>query len=95
VSVTTSGGFTNALAVDDVEFSTAGPPPPCVATSMLRITLNRPTDGTIVQTDAFILEGSVDAGGAPITSASVIAQGTTTRNGPAHPTPIDSFDGSG
>ena len=31
VSVTTGGGYTSGLAVDDVEFSTVGPPPPCPA----------------------------------------------------------------
>ena len=80
VMVTSGGGFANGLAVDDVEFTSVGPPPPCGATSPPRITLVNPGPGISVQNNEFLLEGSVDSPGAPITSATVSARsgsGTT------------------
>ena len=71
VSVTTGGGYTSGLAVDDVEFSTVGPPPACAASGPPTVTLPQPADGSSVYTDAFLLAGSVQANGAPVTSVAV------------------------
>ena len=93
VSVTTGGGFTGGLAVDDIEFSTVGPPPPCNATGPPSVTLSQPPDGLVVQNDAFLLQGSVDNAGAPITSASVIEQSATTHTSQVYPRLIDADGG--
>ena len=45
VSVTTGGGDTSGLGVDDVEFTTAGPPPPCLATGPPTVEVSQPPDG--------------------------------------------------
>jgi hypothetical protein len=66
------GGFMNGIAVDDVEFSDAGPPPPCTATSVPSIMLSQPAGAVTVQHDEFLLQGSVNTGGAPIESAFII-----------------------
>lgn len=94
VSVTTGGGFTSGLAVDDVEFPTVGPPPPCDATGLPTVTLSQPPNGLVVQNNAFLLQGTVDNGGAPITSASVIGQSATTHTSQVYPRLIDADGGS-
>jgi hypothetical protein len=66
------GGFTNGIAVDDVEFSDAGPPPVCTATSVPTIVLTQPAGGPAVQHNEFLLQGAVDTGGAPIENAFII-----------------------
>ena len=94
VSTTTGGGYTNGLGVDDVEFSTAGPPPPCPATGPPIVGVSQPPGGLSVQNNEFLLEGSVDNRGAPITSAAVVAQSPTPRTAPVFPTLIDPDGGS-
>ena len=89
VSVTTGGGFTNGLAVDDVEFSSAGPPPPCPASGPPTVNVLQPPGGLFVQNNEFLLQGSVDPKGAPITSAAVAAVSTTPRTAQVFPTLID------
>lgn len=74
VEVTTEDTFTGGLVVDDVEFDAVGPPPPCPATGVPVVTLTNPALGTVVQNNQFLLGGSVDRRGAPITSASIRAQ---------------------
>ena len=54
------GGFTNGIAVDDVEFSDAGPPPVCTATSVPTIVLTQPAGGPAVQHNEFLLQGAAD-----------------------------------
>jgi hypothetical protein len=51
----------NNLAVDDVEFDTAGPPPPCASTGNPTVTLSKPASGLTVQNNEFILEGTINA----------------------------------
>lgn len=46
----------NGLAVDDLEFDTIGPPPPCLATSYPSVSLLSPTNGTVVRCNRFLLE---------------------------------------
>jgi hypothetical protein len=89
VSVTTGGGFTGGLGIDDVEFSTAGPPPPCPASGPPMVNVSQPPDGLVVQNNRFILQGSVDARGAPITSAAVVTQAATPRTASIFPTLVD------
>lgn len=94
VSVTTGGGYTNGLGVDDVEFSTTGPPPPCPATGPPIVGVSQPPGGLSLQNNEFLFEGSVDNRGAPITSAAVVAQSPTPRTAPVFPTLIDPDGGS-
>jgi hypothetical protein len=91
--VSIPGGYDNALAVDDVEFSNVGPPPPCTASGVPSIRLDQPPNGTIVQSDLFSLQGSVDGRGAPIESASVRATATG-RSASLFPAPIGPGGGS-
>lgn len=93
LEVSVPGGYTNALAVDDLEFSAVGPPPPCNATSVPTVELTQPPDGLVVQADEFLLEGSVETGGAPIQSASISASGQGTRNAALYPSVIDADGG--
>jgi hypothetical protein len=95
-----SGGqpsFTNGLALDDIEYDTVGPPPPCPATVNPTVFINQPTAGTNVQFNQFTLQFFVfsqdpfvtttvtDAGGAQSHSVSYPgfsgAFGPTTMNG--------------
>jgi len=78
--VSIPGGFDNALAVDDVEFTAEGPPPPCAATSIPNVSLELPTDGQLVRTNEFSLKGTIGNGGAPIESASLRVEGGTANN---------------
>ena len=95
VTVTTSGGFTNGLAVDTLEFSTAGPPPPCTAVSAPTPVLSQPGGDLTVQNDRFRLQGSVIANGAPITSATIVATSTAgTVTGQLFPGTVGSAGGA-
>jgi hypothetical protein len=96
VSVTTGGGYTNGLAVDDVSFSTVGPPPPCTANAAPTVNLLNPPGGTSVHNNEFLLEGSIDNHGAPITNASVIATSETnaTRTAYVYPSLIQPQGGN-
>lgn len=71
LEVTLAGGFNNGLAVDDVEFTAAGPPPPCNATDVPLVRMDLPRSGLEVHNDEFILQGLVDGRGAPIESATI------------------------
>jgi hypothetical protein len=60
-----SGGtvaFTNNLAIDDVEFDTAGPPPVCTATQDPTVVITRPSNGQTVQFNQFTLAFRVVTG---------------------------------
>jgi hypothetical protein len=95
VSVTTGGGFTSGLAVDDVEFSTVGPPPPCAATEPPFVNVTQPSASQFVHNNEFRLQGTI-ATGAPITSASVIAtsESGATRTASIYPSVVRSEGGS-
>jgi hypothetical protein len=54
--------FTNGLAVDDLEFDTAGPPPPCPATQNPAVALTAPTSGLQTLYNSFPLAFSVATG---------------------------------
>ena len=95
VAVTTGGGFNNGLAVDDVEFSTPGPPPPCPANGPPAVNVFQPPDGLTVQNNEFLLQGIVNPNGAPITSAQVVAQTQSLpRTAQVFPTLIDGDGGT-
>ena len=78
-------GYTSGVSVDDLEFSTAGPPPPCTATSVPVVNIAQPADNE-VQNNEFLLQGTVANGGAPIESAAIVSQGSTTRSASLFPT---------
>lgn len=94
VSVTTGGGYTSSLAVDDVEFSTVGPPPPCTAAAPPTVTLSQPADGLVVDGDAFPLAGTVANNGAPITAATIVARSSSVREASVYPTLVSASGGS-
>jgi hypothetical protein len=49
------------LAVDDVEFDAAGPPPACPSTQNPTLSLIRPTSGQTVQFDGFLLQAQANS----------------------------------
>ena len=65
--------YSNGLAIDSVEFSTAGPPPPCPASGVPVITITNPASGQATRSNRFLLGGSIDIRGGTLTSASIAA----------------------
>ena len=95
IEVTTASGYTAGLVVDDLEFSTEGPPPPCSPTATQpSIGLSQPQNNLVVQRNLFPLSGFVNDGGAAITNATVSAAGGTPRTYQIYPGLIDA-DGGG
>jgi hypothetical protein len=87
-----SGGtpsFTNGLAVDDVEFDTAGPPPVCPATQDPTVSMTQPSNGQTVQFNQFLLAFRV-------TTADPFATTTVTDTGSAqvHSASFPGFNGT-
>jgi len=66
--------FNNDLAVDDVEFDTAGGPPPCTGTGNPAIVFSQPTNGESVQINEFIFQATVSSN-APLTSVVLTSTG--------------------
>jgi hypothetical protein len=64
------------LAVDDVEFDTAGPPPFCASTQNPTVTLAQPTSGQVVTSNAFDLKGTITTT-APLEKATLITTGSS------------------
>jgi hypothetical protein len=93
LEVSIPGGYTSGLVVDDVEFSSAGPPPPCNATSVPTVQLTEPS-GSLVQNNEFLLQGSVATGGAPIQSASIIEVASSGHSAPLYPSLIQAMGGA-
>ncbi|VVB72767.1 Uncharacterised protein [uncultured archaeon] len=50
---------THYLAVDDVEYDTAGPPPPCNATKKPVVSISEPTAGQTLRANVFELQGTI------------------------------------
>lgn len=94
VEISVPDGFTNGIAIDDVEFTAAGPPPPCNAQRVPEVHLTQPAGGLVVQNNEFLLEGTVATGGAPIESASITAFGQGTRTGTLYPALIGAGGGA-
>ena len=59
VSYQSTSLYSNGLAVDSVEFSTAGPPPPCPASGVPVITMTNPASGQATRSNRFLLGGSI------------------------------------
>ena len=57
-----TGENTNGLAVDDVEFDTIGPPPPCLATSAPTLAVLQPGNGLITRCNRFVYRDNVTTG---------------------------------
>ena len=66
--------FSGSLAVDDFEFDTAGPPPPCSATTAPRIIVSSPPFSSTTQVNSYIFSGSVSTQ-TPLIEASVTVTG--------------------
>ncbi len=81
----TTPDFNNGLAIDDVEFSTVGPPPPCNASGPPTVRITQPTGGIGVQNNAFTLAGNVDPHGGQITAASFVATSPTPHTASVFP----------
>lgn len=87
-----SGGaptFTSGLAVDDVEFDTAGPPPACAATQDPTVSISQPTSGQTVQFDQFILAFIVNSAD-PFATTTI----TDAGSGQVHSVSYPGFNGS-
>ncbi|MGH9766918.1 MAG: hypothetical protein ACREAB_05725, partial [Blastocatellia bacterium] len=70
--------FMNDLAIDDIEFDTAGPPPDCASATAPSVTLSQPTGGETAQVNEFILQGAISApSGAPLTAATLTVTGAS------------------
>lgn len=92
--VSTDDGYTAGVVVDDLEFSTVGPPPPCNTTQPASIGLVQPAANLVVQRNLFPLSGFVNDSGATITNAFVRAEGSSTRQYQIYPGTIDANGGS-
>ena len=90
---TPGGGFNNGLAVDDVEFSTPGPPPVCTASGPPIVHITQPTGDLGVQNNAFTLAGSVDPNGGQITAAHFVANSATPHTASVFPVLIGTDGG--
>src|SRR5262245_39986551 len=76
VSFSPSDSGAYSLAVDDVEFDAAGPPPTCASTQYPTLNLIQPDDNQTVQFNGFMLEAQVNSQDPLATSL------TLTVNGP-------------
>lgn len=94
VGPATPGDSSNNLAIDDVEFSTVGPPPPCGAAGPPSIIFSQAFQDATLQNNQLLISGSVNGRGAPITDATVISSGTTLRTARAFPSPIGGDGGN-
>jgi hypothetical protein len=94
VEITTGSGYNNFLAIDDLEFTTAGPPPTCHATGPPTIDITQPSGGLGVQNNAFTIAGIVAPNGDQITGASFVATSATTHAASVFPVLIGSNGGS-
>ena len=68
---------TGFLTIDDIEFDSAGPEPPCQTTQIPSLVLNHPVSGVSSQFNSFLLDGNVFSN-VIIESATVTATSTTT-----------------
>ncbi len=94
VEVTTQSGYTGGLAIDDIEFTTVGPPPPCGASGPPSVTVFQPSNGLTVQNDSFRMSGAVATNGAPITNATVERLLPAPHTSSVYPSLIDADGGS-
>src|SRR3954454_12620736 len=93
IEATTASGYTGGLAVDDVEFSTPGPPPVCTASGPPILHITQPTSDLGVQNNAFPLAGTVDPNGGQITAAHFVANSATPHSASVFPVLIGTDGG--
>lgn len=87
------GGSSYDLFFDDLEFTVAGPPPPCTASGPPTLTFSQAFQDATLQNNSMLISGFVNERGAPITDARAVSQGATTRSARFFPTPIDADGG--
>jgi hypothetical protein len=75
VSFSPTTNATNSLAVDDIEFDSAGPPPPCPSTQLPTLNFIQPTSGQTVQFNGFTLEAQVSSQDTLATALTLTANG--------------------
>ncbi len=78
-TVNFQSGGSNFLEVDDVEFDTAGTPPPCGSTQNPIVTLTEPVSGQVLNLNNFNLRGTVITT-APLENATLIVTGSSGSN---------------
>ena len=61
VSFSPTSNGSSSLAIDDIEFDSAGPPPPCPSTQNPTLSLIQPANGQTVQFNNFLLEARVNS----------------------------------
>jgi hypothetical protein len=66
---------TNFLAIDDIEFDSAGPPPPCPSTQNPTLNFIQPVSGQTVQFNNFIMEVQVNSQDTLATALTLTATG--------------------
>ncbi|MBI1762380.1 MAG: hypothetical protein HYR56_13180 [Acidobacteria bacterium] len=75
VSFSPTTSATNSLAVDDIEFDSAGPPPPCPSTQPPTLNFIQPANGQTVQFNGFMLEAQVNSLDTLATALTLTANG--------------------
>ncbi|HEX3418119.1 MAG TPA: hypothetical protein VHT21_17200 [Stellaceae bacterium] len=89
VGLESGGAPTFTMAVDDVEFDTAGPPPACAATQDPTVSISQPENGQTVQFDQFILAFVVNSAD-PFATTTI----TDAGSGQVHSVSYPGFNGS-
>ena len=95
VEVTTASGFTSGLTIDDFEFSTVGPPPPCNANGPPTLTIFDPAaNNPVVQNNLFALRANAFDNGAAITDATLELVSPAQKTRTIYPGLIDADGGN-
>ncbi|HEY3269128.1 MAG TPA: hypothetical protein VGM37_19630 [Armatimonadota bacterium] len=79
ISFFSSGGniyFNNGLAVDDVEFDTIGPPPPCPAANPPTVSLLKPASGLVTRCNRFLFQDAASSAD-PFARRTITVTGST------------------
>lgn len=81
--------FNNGLGVDDVEFDTIGPPPPCPAVNPPSMNIVKPTSGLVTRCNRFLFQDNVITGD-PFARRTISVHGSTMGQLSQWTTPVSS-----